>query len=76
MVFSQDVDLDEVLAFRRSMGSHMEIDSEEHKAHRDANFSTIEIHSSDNQREPVEVSDVVVMVRDVAVIRGEANLAL
>ena len=51
------------------MGSHMEIDSEEHKAPRDADFSTIDTHPSDNQREPIELSKLVMMTRDVAVNR-------
>lgn len=44
---SQDVQFDEEVAFRRSRESHVEIDSEEHEAPRDANLSILDIHPSD-----------------------------
>lgn len=58
---SRDVAFDEEVAFRRSRGSHMEIDSEEQEASKDMDFSTPDVRPK-----PVEQVD---MPRDVAVIR-------
>lgn len=58
-----------MVAFRRSKGSHLEIDSEEQEASKDVVYSTSDVHPSNSQREPVELSEHVVMVRDVVVVR-------
>lgn len=64
-----DVTFDEEVAFRRSKRSHREIDNEEWEAPRDANFSTPNIHPSDDQDDPVEPAELVDRPRDVVVIR-------
>ena len=48
---SRDVPFDEEVSFKRSRESHMEIDGEELEDPRDADFSTLDIHPSDDQRE-------------------------
>ena len=61
--------VDQVVSFSRSMGYYMEIYSEEHKAPKDAYFSTKYIHPLDSQRETVELAELVMITRDVVVIR-------
>lgn len=58
-----------MIAFQRHMGSHLEIDSEEQEALKDMSYSTSDVHPSDNQREPVDLSRYVIMTRDATVIR-------
>ena len=64
---SQDVTFDEEVAFKRSRESHMEIDGEELEAPRDADCSTLDIHSSDDQKE--ETTEPVDGPRDIAVVK-------
>lgn len=58
-----------MVAFRRSRRSHIEIYSEEQEALKDVVFSTSYVHPSNSQREPVELSNSVMITRDVVVIR-------
>ena len=64
---SRDVTFDEEVAFKRSRESHMEIDGEELEAPRDANSSTLDIHTSNDQRE--EPTKPVDGPRDVAMVK-------
>ena len=49
----------------------MEIDSKEQEAPRDANFSTLDIHPSDDKDEPVELVESVDRLRDAADLKNE-----
>jgi hypothetical protein len=64
---SRDVTFDEEVSFKRSRESHMEIDGEDLEALRDAYFSTLYIHPSNDQRE--ESVEPVDGSRDVAVVK-------
>ena len=64
---SRDVTFDEEVSFKRSRESHMEIDDEDLEALRDADCSTLDIHSSNDQREePAEPLDGP---RDIIVVK-------
>lgn len=58
-----------MVAFRRSRGSHLEIDNEEQEASKDVVYPTPNIHPSYSQRELVELFELVVMVCDDVMIR-------
>ena len=45
------------IALKRFRGSHMEIDSEEKEAPRDENFSTLDLHPSNDQDKLVETTE-------------------
>ena len=61
--------LDEVISFRRSRRSQLEINSEEKEALKDVVYPTSYVNPSDSQRELVDLSELVMMIRDVFVIR-------